>query len=150
MDQTGVLGPTFDSTLIQRILPHRYPFLFVDRITEFKPDERITGIKNVTGSERYMTAGSDGVPVMPIAILTETVAQVGALLILGKPENEGKLIYFMGMTRVRFRQPPRAGEVLEVTASVKRLRAKMGLLVGTGYVGRRRVIHGIMTFALGA
>src|SRR3954464_5382304 len=91
-----------DYTAIERILPHRYPFLLVDRVTEFEPDRRIVGIKNVSLNERYLSHSDGESPVLPPAILTEAVAQVGAILILSKPENREKLIFFMGIERVRF------------------------------------------------
>ena len=92
----------FDQTLIQRILPHRYPFLLVDRITEFEPDKRIVGIKNVSLTERCLTREPGQAPTLPPTILTEAVAQVGAIMILAKPENREKLIYFPTVTREDF------------------------------------------------
>ena len=80
-----------DYAAIERILPHRYPFLLVDRITEFEVDKRIVGIKNVTLNERYLSPNDDP-PVLPPTILTEAVAQVGAIMILAKPENRDRLI----------------------------------------------------------
>src|SRR4029450_5094223 len=96
-----------DYSAIERILPHRYPFLLVDRITEFEPDKRIVGIKNASQNERYLSRTPGEQPALPFAILTEAVAQVGAIMILAKPENREKLIYFMGIERVRFRRPVR-------------------------------------------
>jgi len=138
-------------TEIERILPHRYPFLFVDRIIELVPDQRIVGIKNVAINEPFLSRpGLRGRPVMPPTILTEAVAQVGAILILAKPENAGQLIFFRGMERVRFRAPVHAGDQLVIEATVKRLRSRMGVLTGRARVGKRVVVHGIMTFALGS
>jgi 3-hydroxyacyl-[acyl-carrier-protein] dehydratase len=117
----------FDQTIIQRILPHRYPFLLVDRITEFEPDTRIVGIKNVAAGE-----------------------QVLAIMILAKPENRDKLIFFMGIDHVRFRKPVYAGDQVVITATVKRLRAKMGWLHGIARVNGEVCAEGTMTFALGA
>src|SRR5213076_1268202 len=93
--------------------------------------------------------GKEESPVLPATILTEAVAQVGAILILSKPENREKLIFFMGIDRVRYRQPVRPGDVVEIEASVKRLRSRMGQLEGVARVDGRIVIHGTMTFALG-
>ena len=140
----------FDQTVIQRILPHRYPFLLVDRITEFEPDKRIVGIKNVSRNEKYMWEVPGCVPTMPFMILTEAVAQVGAIMILAKPENEGKLVFFMGIDRVRFRHPVYAGDQIEIVATVRRLRSRMGTLQGVARVNGRVCAHGTMTFALGA
>ena len=139
-----------DYAAIERILPHRYPFLLVDRVTEFEPDKRIVGVKNVSLNERYLAHPPDGAgPVLPPTILTEAVAQVGAILILSKPENREKLIYFMGIEKVRYRKPVHPGDVVEIEANVKRLRSRMGVLRGVARVDGKVVIEGTMTFALG-
>jgi 3-hydroxyacyl-[acyl-carrier-protein] dehydratase len=138
-----------DYTAIERILPHRYPFLLVDRITEFEPDKRIVGIKNVTLNERYLAHRAGEAPVMPPTILTEAIAQVGAIMILAKPENHDKLIYFMGIERVRYRRPVHPGDVVEIEALVQRLRSRMGRLRGIARVDGKVVVEGTMTFALG-
>lgn len=138
-----------DYAAIERILPHRSPFLLVDRITEFEVDKRIVGIKNVSLNERYLSHAADGTPVLPPTILTEAVAQVGAIMILAKPENRQRLIYFMGIERVRFRRPVHPGDVVEIEAVVLRLRSRMGLLKGVARVGGKPVVDGTMTFALG-
>jgi 3-hydroxyacyl-[acyl-carrier-protein] dehydratase len=138
-----------DYTAIERILPHRYPFLLVDRVTELEPDKRIVGIKNVSLNERYLSPNNlgDG-PTLPPTILTEAVAQVGAILILSKPENHEKLIVFMGIERVRYRRAVRPGDVVEIEAVVKRLRSRMGVLSGAARVNGAVVCDGTMTFAL--
>jgi 3-hydroxyacyl-[acyl-carrier-protein] dehydratase len=139
-----------DYSAIERILPHRYPFLLVDRVIEFEPDKRIVGIKNVSQNERYLWHGTgEERPVLPSTILTEAVAQVGAILILSKPENREKLIFFMGIERVRFRRPVHPGDVVEIEAVVKRLRSRMGVLSGAARVNGVVVCDGTMTFALG-
>jgi 3-hydroxyacyl-[acyl-carrier-protein] dehydratase len=138
-----------DYAAIERILPHRYPFLLVDRITEFDPDRRIVGIKNVSLNERYLAQAPDGTRVLPPTILTEAVAQVGAIMILAKPENRQRLIYFMGIERVRYRRPVHPGDVVEIEAMVLRLRSRMGLLKGIARVDGRVAVEGTMTFALG-
>jgi 3-hydroxyacyl-[acyl-carrier-protein] dehydratase len=137
-----------DYAAIERILPHRYPFLLVDRVVEFEPDKRIVGIKNVSVNERYLSQTSGGRPALPPTILTEAVAQVGAILILSKPENRDRLIYFMGIERVRYRGTVGPGDVVEIEALVKRLRSRMGVLTGKARVNGRVVAHGTMTFAL--
>ena len=138
-----------DYSAIERILPHRYPFLLVDRVTEFEPDKRIVGIKNVTLNERYLSPQSSGPPVLPPTILTEAVAQVGAIMILAKPENREKLIYFMGIERVRYRRPVHPGDQVIIEAVVRRLRSRMGVLRGVARVDGHVVVEGTMTFALG-
>jgi len=138
-----------DTAAIARILPHRFPFLLVDRITEIEPDRRIVGIKNITANEHFLTSTPGHLPALPPTILTEAVAQVGAILILAKPENRDRLIFFMGIERVRYRRPVHPGDVVVIEAVVRRLRSKMGLLSGTGRVNGKIVITGSMTFALG-
>jgi 3-hydroxyacyl-[acyl-carrier-protein] dehydratase len=138
-----------DTSAIERILPHRYPFLLVDKIVEFVPDQRIVGVKAVSANEPYLSRPVNGSPTLPPTILTEAVAQVGAILILAKPENKDQLIFFRGMERVRFRAPVRPGDVVTIEAGVKRLRARMGVLQGRATVNGKVVVNGTMTFALG-
>jgi beta-hydroxyacyl-ACP dehydratase FabZ len=149
MEQQHGLALPLDYSAIERILPHRFPFLLVDRITEFEVDKRIVGIKNVSINERYLAHTPGEAPVLPPTILTEAVAQVGAIMILAKPENREKLIYFMGIERVRYRHPVHPGDVVEIEATVRRLRSRMGLLRGRARVDGRLVCEGTMTFALG-
>jgi 3-hydroxyacyl-[acyl-carrier-protein] dehydratase len=134
---------------IKAILPHRHPFLLVDRILELEEDRRVVGVKNVSADDRYFIAGPGGRPVLPASILTEAMAQTGAVLILTKPENRSRLIYFMGIDRVRYRRPVVAGDTVMLEAVVVRLRAKMGTLKGVARVDGRVVCEGQMTFALG-
>jgi len=143
------LSPPLDYTAIERILPHRYPFLLVDRITQFEVDTRIVGIKNVSLNERYLAHSPGSRPVLPPTILTEAVAQVGAILILSKPENREKLIYIVGIERVRYRRPAYPGDVLNIEVKVKRLRSRMGQLHGVATADGKIVLEGRMTFALG-
>ncbi len=137
-----------DYAAIERILPHRYPFLLVDRITELEPDRRIVGIKNVTLNERHLSHAVGEQPALPPTILTEAIAQVGAILILSKPANKQKLIVFAGIERVRFRRPVHPGDVVVIEAHVKRLRSRMGQLQGFARVNGVVVADGTMTFAL--
>jgi len=138
-----------DNAAIERILPHRFPFLLVDRIIELEVDKRIVGIKNVSLNERYLSHTGNGMPVLPPTILTEAVAQVGAILVLAKPENRQRLPFFAGIERVRYRQPVYPGDVVVIEANVIRLRSRMGLLKGIARVNGVSVIDGTMTFALG-
>ena len=138
-----------DYAAIEKILPHRYPFLLVDQVTELEPDKRIVGIKNVTLNERYLSRAPGEPPALPPTILTEAVAQVGAILILSKPENREKLPFFMGIERVRYRRPVYPGDTVEVEACVRRLRSRMGQLDGFARVDGKVVLAGTMTFALG-
>ena len=139
-----------DYAAIERILPHRYPFLLVDRITQIEFDKRIVGIKNISSNERYLNHRNGRRPVLPPTILTEAIAQVGAIMILAKPENREKLIYLAGIERLRFRKPVHPGDVVEIEVTVKRLRSRMGVLEGVARVKGAIVVEGTMTCALGA
>ena len=143
------LALPLDNAAIEQIIPHRYPFLLVDRITEFETDKRIVGIKNVSLNERFLARRPGELPVLPPTVLTEAVAQVGAILILAKPENREKLPYFMGIERVRYRRPVHPGDVVVIEARVDRLRSRMGRLTGIARVGDEIAVEGTMAFALG-
>ena len=146
---TDSLTLPLDIQAIEQILPHRHPLLLVDRIIELETDKRIVGIKNVSLNERYLSHQPGMTPSLPPTILTECVAQVGAILILSKPENRGKLPFFMGIDRVRYRGVVYAGDVVVIEARVKRLRSRVGQLHGFAKVNDRSVLNGTMTFALG-
>ena len=136
-DQMEALNLPLDYAAIGRILPHRYPFLLVDRITEFEADKRIVGVKNVSLNEPYLAHRPGERPVLPPTILTEAVNQVGAILILSKPENREKLIFIVGIERVRYRRPAHPGDVLQIEVRVKRLRSRMGQLQGVAHSQRQ-------------
>ncbi len=138
-----------DYAAIEKILPHRYPFLLVDRVVELEMDKRIVGVKNISSNEPYLTRTPSGAMVLPPTILTEVIAQVGAILILAKPENQEKLPFFAGIERVRYRRPVHPGDAVVVEVTVKRLRSRMGTLSGFARVDGRVVVEGTMTFALG-
>ena len=138
-----------DYAAIEKILPHRYPFLLVDRIIELEVDKRIVGIKNISSNERYLAESPDGRLVLPPTILTEAIAQVGAIMILAKPENSQRLPFFAGIERVRYRHPVHPGDVVTIEVVAKRLRSRMGVLAGKARVDGKVVVEGIMTFALG-
>ena len=139
-----------DNATIEKILPHRFPFLLVDRITELEFDKRIVGIKNITSDQFFLGRNPRDGAWLPLTILTEAVGQVGAILILAKPENRNRLIFFMGIDRVRYKRPVRPGDVVVVEAKVVRLRSKMGIVSGVARVDGKVVLAGTMTFALGA
>jgi 3-hydroxyacyl-[acyl-carrier-protein] dehydratase len=138
-----------DHAAIEGILPHRFPFLLVDRIIELEVDRRIVGIKNVSFNDPYLSPAPAGcTPALPPTILTEAIAQVGAILILQKPENRQRLPLFAGIERVRYRGSVHPGDIVVIEILVLRLRSRMGRLRGIARVDHKIVIDGTMTFAL--
>ncbi|HWI55196.1 MAG TPA: 3-hydroxyacyl-ACP dehydratase FabZ [Desulfobacteria bacterium] len=114
-----------DINEIQKILPHRYPFLLVDRITDLN-ENKITGLKNVTANESFFQGHFPGFPVMPGVLILEAMAQVGAVWILSKPEYEGKIALFAGIDKVRFRRQVFPGDQLRIEVEVVKLRGRIG------------------------
>ena len=138
----------FDAAAIARIIPHRFPFLFVDRILDIELDRRIVGMKRVSGSERYLSREPDGTAVLPVTLLFEAVAQVGAILVLSKPEHRDQFVYLAGIDRVRHRRPVRAGETVVIEVLMGRMKGAIGQMSGTATVDGARVAHGSMKFAI--
>jgi len=134
---------------IERILPHRYPLLLVDRILEFEPNKRIVGIKHVTHAEPNLAKQRNGTPVIPPTIVMEAVAQVGAVLVLASPQNQGRIPYLVGMDRVRNRRVVRAGDTLRIEVTVQKLRETMGRMAGLVKVEGQTISSGVVIFALG-
>ena len=122
---------------IQALLPHRYPFLLVDRIKEFEPHKRNVGIKNVTVNEPFFQGHFPGRPVMPGVLIIEAMAQTAAVLVvhtLGR-ESEGKLVYFMSVDNARFRRPVFPGDRLSVHVVKQRNRGNVWKFEGRAVIG---------------
>ncbi len=137
-----------DIKAIQRILPHRYPFLFVDRIIELVEDKRAVGIKNVTLNDYYFQGHFPGRPVMPGVLIVEALAQVAGVLMLNKRENIGKYAFFMSIDKVKFRKTVVPGDQLILEAEVARLRSKMGQVKTRALVEGRVVAEAQLMFTI--
>lgn len=143
------IGSLIDIPPLDRILPHRYPLLLVDRIVEFEPNRRIVGIKHVTNGEPNLSRQRDRLPVIPPTLVMEAVAQVGAVLVLASPQNQGRIPYLVGMDRVRNRGVVRVGDTLQIEVTVQKLRDTMGRMAGLVKVNERTIASGVVIFALG-
>jgi UDP-3-O-[3-hydroxymyristoyl] N-acetylglucosamine deacetylase/3-hydroxyacyl-[acyl-carrier-protein] dehydratase len=130
----------WDITAIMDIMPHRYPFLLVDRITKLDEGHRIEGIKNVTINEPFFQGHFPGHPIMPAVLIIEAMAQVGGLLLLHSVEDPtGKLMYFMGIDGARFRRPVTPGDQLRFEVTLIKLKGPISKMRGEAYVGSQLV-----------
>jgi UDP-3-O-[3-hydroxymyristoyl] N-acetylglucosamine deacetylase/3-hydroxyacyl-[acyl-carrier-protein] dehydratase len=128
-------GVIFDITAIQKILPHRYPFLLIDSVTEFEPGKRIVGLKNVTMNEPFFTGHFPGRPVMPGVLLIEAMAQTGGILLLKDDEDVGsKLVFFMSIDNVKFRKTVIPGDQLIMEMTMLKARRNTFKMAGKTYV----------------
>jgi 3-hydroxyacyl-[acyl-carrier-protein] dehydratase len=138
----------FDINEITRILPHRYPFLLVDRILEIVDDRRIVGQKNVTINEPFFQGHFPGYPVMPGVLILEALAQVGAVLVLRKPEFKGKIPLFAGIDKVRFRRQVVPGDVLLLEVEAMNFRGSIGKAKAVATVDGQTACEGEFMFAV--
>ena len=143
MKPLGPLGPA----AIRELIPHRYPFLLVDRIEEVEPGVRAVGIKNVTQNEPFFEGHFPDYPVMPGVLIVEALAQVGAVGVMAKEEFRGKLALFAGIDGVRFRRQVIPGDVLRLEVEISRLRGSAGRGKGFATVNGERVCEADLMFA---
>jgi 3-hydroxyacyl-[acyl-carrier-protein] dehydratase len=136
---------------IMRILPHRYPFLLVDRVLEVDQEKRIVALKNVTINEAFFNGHFPGAPVMPGVLTIESMAQTGAiLLLLGRSADLNEtLVYFMGIDEARFRRPIVPGDQMRIIAEVIRRKSTVWKMKGEVYVGSELAAEAILLSSLG-
>lgn len=133
---------------IEKIIPHRYPFLLVDKILEIEIDKKAIGIKNVSINEWFFQGHFPGKPVMPGVLIVEAMAQVAGVLTLSKKENRGKLAYFMSIDKVKFRKTIKPGDQLIIEVEVVKLKSKTGQINGKTYVDGKLAVEASLLFSI--
>jgi 3-hydroxyacyl-[acyl-carrier-protein] dehydratase len=150
--QTPVEAPaktTMDIQDILRILPHRFPFLLIDRVIDLERKQRIVAIKNVTINEPFFAGHFPNLPIMPGVLIVEAIAQAGGALLLTEVEDrDEKLMVFTGIEKARFRRPVVPGDQLRIEVDVKAWRIHAVRMLGTAFVGDKRVAEATVTCQL--
>lgn len=137
-----------DINEIKEILPHRYPFLLIDKVISMEGN-KIVAIKNVTVNENYFQGHFPAETVMPGVLIIEALAQTGAVAILSKNEFKGKIAYFAGIDKAKFRRKVIPGDILRLEVEITKLRGRAGLGYGIAYVDDKKVCEGELTFMVG-
>lgn len=137
-----------DINEIKEILPHRYPFLLIDKVISMEGN-KIVAIKNVTVNENYFQGHFPAEAVMPGVLIIEALAQTGAVAILSKNEFKGKIAYFAGIDKAKFRRKVIPGDILRLEVEITKLRGRAGIGYGIVYVDDKKVCEGELTFMVG-
>ncbi|MBO3446144.1 MULTISPECIES: 3-hydroxyacyl-ACP dehydratase FabZ [Clostridia] len=133
---------------IKELIPHRYPFLLVDKVIELEEGKKAVGIKNVTANEPFFQGHFPEYPIMPGVLIVEAMAQVGAVAMMSIEENKGKLGVFAGIDKVRFKKEVRPGDTLIMEVEMLSLRRNIGKATAKAYVGEELACSGELMFAL--
>jgi 3-hydroxyacyl-[acyl-carrier-protein] dehydratase len=133
---------------IMRILPHRYPFLMIDRVIELEEGTRVVALKNVTANEPHFTGHFPGRPIMPGVLMVEALAQAAGVAVLTKPEYRGKLGLFAAIDECRFRRTVVPGETLRLEVTVEKLRGMFGRVRGVGTVDGEVAVEAVLSIII--
>jgi len=137
-----------NSNQIQEILPHRYPFLLIDKVVELVPGLTCKAIKNVSANEMHFVGHFPQEHVMPGVLIVEALAQTGAVIILSLPENKGKIAYFAGIDKCKFKQKVVPGDTLELDVSIEKQKGPIGFGTATAKVNGKIAVQAILKFAV--
>jgi 3-hydroxyacyl-[acyl-carrier-protein] dehydratase len=137
-----------DSVAIRKIIPHRYPFLLVDRIDALEPGKGASGIKNVAANEQFFQGHFPDYPVMPGVLIVEAIAQVGAIALLSLDEHAGKIAFFAGINNVRFKRQVKPGDTLNLQVELNQIRRGIGSGDGSATVDGEIACRGEFMFAI--
>ncbi|MFA1822477.1 3-hydroxyacyl-ACP dehydratase FabZ [Virgibacillus oceani] len=137
-----------DIEQIKETIPHRYPFLLVDKVTEMEEGKRITGIKNVTANEPFFQGHFPEYPVMPGVLIVEALAQAGAIAVLGMEDNKGKIGFLAGLDKCRFKQQVKPGDQLKLEVEIIRVKGPIGKGKGIATVDGKLACEAEITFAI--
>jgi 3-hydroxyacyl-[acyl-carrier-protein] dehydratase len=138
-----------NSNQIQEIIPHRYPFLLIDRIDELEPGKRALGVKCVSANEMQFIGHFPQQHVMPGVLIIEALAQVGAVAILSLEANKGKIAYFAGIKSAKFRQKVIPGDVLTLETELIKVKGSIGVGKAVAKLGDKVAVEAELTFAIG-
>lgn len=138
-----------DVNEIMKIIPHRYPFLLIDRIIEVDPGKKVVALKNVTINENFFNGHFPQEPVMPGVLIIEALAQAGAYAILSLEEYKGKIAYFGAIDKAKFRGKVVPGDTIKLEMTIVKLKKSAGIGVGIAYVGDKKVAEAELTFMIG-
>ena len=138
-----------DSNAIQKIIPHRYPMLLIDRVIELEPGQKATAIRNVTINEEVFNGHFPQNPVLPGALIVESLAQTGAVALLSEPEFAGKTASFGGIKSAEFRKVVRPGDTLRLEVELEKVRGQVGLGKGVATVDGKKACTAELTFLIG-
>ncbi|CAB1254995.1 3-hydroxyacyl-ACP dehydratase FabZ [Clostridium sp. MT-14] len=134
---------------IKEIIPHRYPFLLIDKVTYMEPGKKVTAYKNVTGNEYFFPGHFPEEPIMPGVLIIEALAQAGAVAILSKKEFKNKIAFFGGINKAKFRKKVVPGDILKLEVEIIKIKGPAGMGKATAYVQDRKAAEAELIFMIG-
>ncbi|BAH05136.1 hypothetical protein CKR_0085 [Clostridium kluyveri NBRC 12016] len=134
---------------IKNIIPHRYPFLLIDRVSYIEPGKKVVAYKNVTSNEYFFQGHFPEMPVMPGVLIIEALAQAGAVAILSQEEFKGKIAFFGAINKAKFRRNVVPGDTLKLEVEIIKIKGSAGIGKGTAYIGEKKAAEGELMFMIG-